>query len=163
MFARQVNGTWIHTVSGSTMGHHTFAALNFHCHAPTCLSMEVFACAVGVALEDCNGTVGPPARQRLHPSTKASLKNRLRIAQCITSRSTTPQVGKLLCRQMPVYGGTGDALLNGTLFDESGYISIPDCFWGPASQLHRPQPHPTSQSDTATVLWVNQDLQFEGE
>ena len=39
-------------------GRHTFAALNFHCHAPTCLSMEVFACAKGTALPDCNATVG---------------------------------------------------------------------------------------------------------
>merc|ERR1711924_413196 len=87
--------SWIHTINGSTMGHHTFAALNFHCHAPTCLSMAVYACAKGTPLEDCNATVG-----------------------------------KLLCMQRPVYGGSGNTALHGTRFDEAGYIAIPDCFWG---------------------------------
>lgn len=41
-------------------------------------------------------------------------------------------VGELLCRQEPVYGGSGDPTLNGTRFDEPGYIAIPDCFWGSA-------------------------------
>lgn len=90
-----VDGTWIHTVKGSTVGRHTFAALNFHCHAPTCLSMAVYACDKGVAPSDC---------------TQAN--------------------GKLLCMQRPVYGGSGNAKLNGTRFDEAGYIAIPDCMWG---------------------------------
>jgi len=92
-----VNGTWIHTVKGSTMGRHTFTALNFHCHAPTCLSMAVYACAKGTPLKNC-----------------------------------TEDNGKLLCLQRPVYGGTGNPALNGTRFDEIGYIAIPDCFWGDA-------------------------------
>jgi hypothetical protein len=92
-----VNGSWIHTISGSTTGHHSFVALNFHCHAPTCLSMSVYACEIGTPLEDCNATVG-----------------------------------KLLCEQWPVYGGTGAPQLNGTRFDEPGYIAIPDCAWGDA-------------------------------
>jgi len=92
-----VNGTWIHTITGNKLGKHRFAALNFHCHAPTCLMMEVYACAKGTALGDCNATVG-----------------------------------KLICRQQPVYGGTGHPALNGTRFDETGYIAIPDCFWGAA-------------------------------
>lgn len=52
------DGTWIHTVKGNTMGHHTFAALNFHCHAPTCLSMAVYACPIGTSLGDCNEAMG---------------------------------------------------------------------------------------------------------
>ena len=51
-------GTWIHTIKGSKMGMHNFVALNFHCHAPTCLSMAVYACAKGTALEHCDETVG---------------------------------------------------------------------------------------------------------
>lgn len=53
-----VDGTWIHTVSGSMMGNHTFVTLNNHCHAPTCLSVQVFACAKGTRLEDCNAATG---------------------------------------------------------------------------------------------------------
>ena len=103
-----VDGTWIHTVTGGTIGQHTFAALNFHCHAPTCLSMSVYACAKGTAVEDCNATVG-----------------------------------KLLCEERPVYGGSGSAALNGTRFDEPGYIAIPDCFWGSAEFGLEPPPELT--------------------
>ena len=39
-------------------------------------------------------------------------------------------VGKLLCMERPVYGGSGNPAVHGTLFDEMGYIAIPDCFWG---------------------------------
>ena len=38
--------------------------------------------------------------------------------------------GELLCEQRPVYGGTGDVLLNGTKFDEPGYIATAPCLWG---------------------------------
>jgi len=52
-------GTWIHTIMGNTVGRHTFTALNFHCHAPTCLSMSVYACPKGTPLDGgCNATVG---------------------------------------------------------------------------------------------------------
>ena len=88
----------VHTVSGSTTGAHTFAALNFHCHAPTCLSMAVYSCAVGTPLSACNASVG-----------------------------------KLLCEERPVHGGSGNPTQNNTRFDEPGYIAIPDCFWGDAA------------------------------
>jgi hypothetical protein len=91
------NGNWIHTISGGRIGSHTFTALNFHCHAPTCLSMEVYACEKGTAVPDCNATVG-----------------------------------KLICREEPVYGGSSNPVLKGGRFDEPGYIAIPDCFWGDA-------------------------------
>eukprot|EP00039_Didymoeca_costata_P022118 m.3773 g.3773 ORF g.3773 m.3773 type:complete len:792 (-) comp2823_c0_seq1:19-2394(-) len=89
------NGTWIHTITGSVVGHHNFVSLNFHCHAPTCLSMEVFVCPEGVSTLECNETIGKP-----------------------------------MCRQEPVYGGAGNPATKGTRFDETGYIAIPDCFWG---------------------------------
>ena len=94
-----VDGTWIHTISGNTYGSGTYTMLNFHCHAPTCIAMSVYACEPGTALQDCNTTNG-----------------------------------KLLCEQRPVYGGAGDPRLNGTQFDEAGYIAIPDCFWGSSEE-----------------------------
>lgn len=100
-----VDGTWLHTISGSKLGNMHFGALNFHCHAPTCHSMEVYVCPKGTPLPDCNATVG-----------------------------------KLICRQMPVYGGTGNPALNGTRFDEPGYIAIPDCFWGDSEFGLEPPP-----------------------
>ena len=99
------DGTWIHTVTGNTLGLHHFTALNFHCHAPTCLSMAVWACDKAVALADCNATVG-----------------------------------RLVCEERPVYGGTGAAVLNGTRFDEAGYIAIPQCTWGSAEHGLTPPP-----------------------
>lgn len=32
--------------------------MNFHCHAPTCLMMAVYACGAGTPLTDCNATNG---------------------------------------------------------------------------------------------------------
>jgi hypothetical protein len=52
------NKTWIHTITGAKRGTDTFAQLNFHCHAPTCLSMAVYACPAGTALTDCNASTG---------------------------------------------------------------------------------------------------------
>jgi hypothetical protein len=52
------NGTWVHTIKGNRIGSRTFVSLNNHCHAPTCLSAEVYACAKGTALTDCNATTG---------------------------------------------------------------------------------------------------------
>lgn len=58
------------------------AAIHFHCHAPTCLAMEIY----------------------------------------------NNVTGELLCRQEPVYGGTGQIDL--PKFDEPGYILQPPCLWG---------------------------------
>jgi len=53
-----VDGTWVHTVTGNWRGRHTFAALNHHCHAPTCLSMSLYACEKGSPLEQCSASSG---------------------------------------------------------------------------------------------------------
>jgi hypothetical protein len=36
--------------------------------------------------------------------------------------------GELLCRQEPIYGGTGG--IPESRFDEPGYIATPPCLWG---------------------------------
>jgi len=51
-------GLWVHTVRGSMLGKQSIAHLNSHCHAPTCLSTALYACAVGTSLADCNASVG---------------------------------------------------------------------------------------------------------
>ena len=63
------------------------AAAHFHCHAPTCLAMEIWNNATG----------------------------------------------ELICRQRPVYGGTGKIAEH--KFDEPGYIATPPCLWGDAPGL----------------------------
>ena len=49
---------WVHTVTGNTLGQKTFVALNNHCHAPTCLAMEVYACAKGTDPRACTAANG---------------------------------------------------------------------------------------------------------
>jgi hypothetical protein len=101
-----VNGTWIHTVTGSKYNNEEMVTLNMHCHAPTCLSMSVWACPDGTSLNDCaNATSADEARARGY---------------------------KLLCQENPVYGGSDNPLVAGSRFDEDGYIAIPDCLWGSA-------------------------------
>ena len=41
--------------------------------------------------------------------------------------------GEILCRQEPIYGGTGQLDLK--KFDETGYILQPPCLWGDAPGL----------------------------
>merc|ERR1712083_92452 len=98
-------GTWVHTITGATIGNGTLITLNFHCHAPTCLSMEYYICEKGSPMDKCND-----------------------------------KTGKLMCRQEPVYGGTGNPKVHGTRFDEPGYIAIPDCRWGDAKFGLEPPP-----------------------
>jgi hypothetical protein len=58
------------------------AGIHFHCHAPTCLAMEI----------------------------------------------VNNKTGELICRQEPIYGGTGQVDI--AKFDEEGYILQPPCLWG---------------------------------
>jgi len=103
--SKDASGMWVHTITGNVLGQRSFVTLNNHCHAPTCLSMTIYACAKGTPLADCS-----------------------------------PKIGKLVCRTDPVYGGTGNPALQGTRFDEPGYIAIPDCFWGGAEYGLEPPP-----------------------
>jgi hypothetical protein len=65
--------------------------------------------------------------------------------------------GKLLCREEPVYGGTGNPALAGTRFDEPGYIAIPVCLWGTADQGLEAPPNltnvPLHMVKTANATW----------
>ena len=56
------------------------------------------------------------------------------------------QTGELLCRQEPVYGGTGR--LDLPKFDEPGYIAQPPCLWGDADGL---EPMPRASGVPFTV------------
>ena len=66
--------------------------------------MSVWACPMSYSLDQCaNATTAEEAQARGY---------------------------KLLCQEDAVYGGSGNPLLAGTRFDETGYIAIPNCFWG---------------------------------
>lgn len=39
--SRGVDGSWVHTVTGTQPGKGWLVAAHFHCHAPTCLMMEI--------------------------------------------------------------------------------------------------------------------------
>ena len=99
-----VNGTWIHTITGSKYNDEMMVTLNMHCHAPTCLEMSVYTCPMGMSLDEC--------------------------AKPTTAAEALAKGYKLLCREAPVYGGSGNPHVAGSRFDEAGYIAIPDCLWG---------------------------------
>lgn len=75
-----ITGTWM-PVPASDSNMHLIGA-HFHCHAPTCLRMELW----------------------------------------------NNDTGTILCRQEPIYGGTGK--IDQSRFDEPGYIATPPCLWG---------------------------------
>ena len=56
------------------------------------------------------------------------------------------RTGELLCRQEPIYGGTGKVDL--PKFDEPGYILQPPCLWGDAPGL---EPMPLASGVAFTV------------
>ena len=104
--SRRSDGTWIHTVTGSKYNNEEMVTLNFHCHAPTCLDMSVYACPMGMSLDACgNATSAEEAEARGY---------------------------KLLCKQEPVYGGSGNPHVAGTRFDETGC----ECSNGRAQPSH---------------------------
>ena len=66
--------------------------------------MSVYRCPMGMSLDEC----GKPT----------------------TAEEAVAKGYELLCRQAPVYGGSGNPHVADTRFDETGYIAIPDCLWG---------------------------------
>lgn len=82
---------WTHTITGTYTGGGKLSAAHFHCHAPMCLTMQMYRCNKSVPV--CNRTTG-----------------------------------ELICREDPVYGGTGR--IDNATFDEPGYILQPPCLWG---------------------------------
>ena len=89
------------------------AAMHFHCHAPTCLAMEI----------------------------------------------RNNRTGELLCRQEPIYGGTGRVDL--PKYDEIGYILQPPCLWGDAPGL---EPMPRASGEAFLIKAVtNSTVGHHGE
>ena len=82
-----------------------------HCHAPTCEPAHAIHAFVWA-----RPMIQPLPR---HPPGLSGL------AMEIWNNET----GKLVCRQTPIYGGTGDETI-GDKFDEPGYILTPPCLWG---------------------------------
>ena len=59
------------------------------------------------------------------------------LDHCANATSAEEAVSRgyeLICKSDPVYGGSGNAKIAGTRFDEDGYIAIPDCVWGSPEQ-----------------------------
>jgi len=47
---------------------------------------------------------------------------------CLSMELYNADTGRLLCRTEPVFGKSDD------VFDEKGYIALPPCLWGDASE-----------------------------
>lgn len=69
------------------------------------------------------------------------------------------QTGQLLCRQEPIYGGTGKIDL--AKFDEEGYIAQPPCLWGDGPGL---EPMPLASGVEFTIKAItNATVGHHGE
>lgn len=121
--SRGDDGTWVHTITGTYTGGGKLAAAHFHCHAPTCLSVQMYRCNKSV--EVCNATTG-----------------------------------ELLCREDPVYGGTGK--IDQPKFDEPGYILQPPCLWG-SSEFGLEEPVDTTGYTLHSVKTSNATYGHHGE
>ena len=53
---QSADGNWEHTIRGTWSGNGKLVAAHFHCHAPTCLSVQMYRCNKTVAV--CNETTG---------------------------------------------------------------------------------------------------------
>lgn len=47
---------------------------------------------------------------------------------CLDMAVYNNKTGELLCKEVAVYGGTGQ--IDDKRFDEPGYIAVPPCIWG---------------------------------
>jgi len=117
------DGGWLHTITGTFTGGGKLVAAHFHCHAPTCISMQMFECASGTTV--CNNATG-----------------------------------KLLCREDPLYGGTG--VIDLPKFDEDGFIAQPPCLWGSREDGLEPPPDVTGKV-LGTVKHSNAKYGHHGE
>merc|ERR1711964_173560 len=54
---------------------------------------------------------------------------------CLSCELWNADTGKLICRQVPVYGSSAAVGENSTnKYDEKGYIAIPPCLFGPEEE-----------------------------
>ena len=75
-------------------------------------------------------------------------------------RECTAATGELLCREEPIYGGTGR--IDEPRFDEPGYILQPPCLWGDAKYGLQPPPQ-TSGYTLHSVKTSNATYGHHGE
>jgi hypothetical protein len=73
--------------------------------------------------------------------------------------SRNNHTGELLCRQEPIYGGTGQ--IKEEKFDETGYILQPPCLWGEGPGL---EPMPLASGVAFTIKAItNATVGHHGE
>ena len=82
------------------------------------------------------GTQGKLVAAHFHCHAPTCLS--ISLYSCAPNSTTTCLDKRLMCREAPLYGGTGSLDLK--RFDEPGYIAIPDCFWGDARWGLEPPP-----------------------
>mmetsp|Transcript_8837 Transcript_8837/g.14802 ORF Transcript_8837/g.14802 Transcript_8837/m.14802 type:complete len:558 (+) Transcript_8837:215-1888(+) len=99
---------------------------------------DVPQCAEGTPAEKCTHVVWgvlTPGGKDLH---LAAIHMHCHAPTCIAMELWNNRTGELLCRQTPIYGGTGDKTV-GDKFNEPGYILTPPCLWG-AERALEPMP-----------------------
>jgi len=121
---------------------------------------DVPLCAEGTPVEKCKHEIWglvTPSGQDLH---LAAIHMHCHAPTCLAMELWNNHTGELLCRQTPIYGGTGDETI-GHKFDEPGYILTPPCLWGADPAL---EPMPLASGVTFMIKAItNTTYRHHGE
>jgi len=121
---------------------------------------DVPQCAEGTPVEECTHVVWgvmTPGGSNLYLS---AIHMHCHAPTCLAMELWNNRTGELLCRQTPIYGGTGDATV-GDKFNEPGYILTPPCLWGADPAL---EPMPLASGVTFMVKAItNSTYRHHGE
>ena len=116
---------------------------------------DVPQCKAGTATKDCTHTIWgvvklPASKQPAPPLHIAAAHFHCHAPTCLAMEIWNNVTGELICRQKPVYGGTG--MIADHKFDEPGYIAQPPCLWGSADQGLEPMPLASGETFTIKAI-----------
>eukprot|EP00038_Savillea_parva_P006493 m.164130 g.164130 ORF g.164130 m.164130 type:complete len:753 (-) comp12385_c0_seq1:70-2328(-) len=101
---------------------------------------DVPQCAPGTPTEECTHLITgtwQPVPDKTDPRVLVAAHFHCHAPTCLKVELWNNDTGELLCRQEPIYGGTGQ--IDVKTFDEPGYIATPPCLWGsPEDGLEAP-------------------------
>lgn len=81
---------------------------------------------------------------------------------CIKSELWNADTGELICRQEGHYGVSAVATKENP-YDEIGYVAIPPCLFGSASDGLQPEPYLKYDTNLTSIKWNNNSVTHYGE
>ena len=107
---------------------------------------DVPRCAAGTPTKECTHKIAglwTPVDKGSSsaPVHLASIHHHCHAPTCLQMTTYRNDTGEILCRTVPVYGGTGGFVADqGKRYDEPGYIAAPPCMWGRPEDGLEPAP-----------------------